>query len=150
MWFDSSNTKASLSGFWRQQWRHDWAGFKCQESKDASKNAPHQHKVSSFQQQGSRWHYHHSSCLNRRHACRNPKQDLQQRDSHQVAQAIDGLVTKGLCQASEVVKDNLQGWSLPLQVILYLSFRPFVNQRFLWVPFRFSLSDWVTLRFASG
>ena len=29
------------------------------------------------------------------------------------------------------VKENLQGWRLPLQVILYLSFRPFVNQSYL-------------------
>ena len=47
------------------------------------------------------------------------------------AQALDGLVTEGLCQASEGVKENLQGWRLPLQVILYLSFRPFDNQSFL-------------------
>jgi hypothetical protein len=29
------------------------------------------------------------------------------------------------------VKENLQGWRLPLQVILYLSFPAFVNQSFL-------------------
>ncbi len=62
LWFDSNNSKVSLSCFWRQQ-RRRWAGFKRQESEDASKNTPHQHQVSSFQEQGSRWKYLHSSCL---------------------------------------------------------------------------------------
>jgi hypothetical protein len=41
-----------------------------------------------------------------------------------------GLVTEGLRQASEGVKEKLQSWRLPLLIILYLSFLPFVNQSF--------------------
>jgi hypothetical protein len=56
------------------------------------------------------------------------------------------LVTEGLRQASEGVKEKLQYWRLPSWIILYLSFRPFVNQSFCESRFGSLSHDWVTLR----
>ena len=68
MWFDCNSTSSSLSSLSRQQW-HRRIGFKCQESENASAHVPHQHQVSSFQEQSSGWHDFNSFYLNRRHAC---------------------------------------------------------------------------------